>query len=573
METKDSFAVDPAKVRTGIEGFDEITAGGLPRGRTTLIEGGPGSGKTVMALQTLANGALQDGEPGIFVAFEETSQRLVANAAKFGWDLAKLQKKKLFILDAQPTPDFYQAGAFDLSGMLAALEAKAREIGAVRIVFDALDVVLTLLNDPAAERRELYRLHEWLLERGFTAIITAKLHQNSEEGVRYPASSRMQFMVDCALLLNVEVVEGMSQRNLRVVKYRGSSFSENESPFLITPEGIEVAGGHEMKQKPTGTTLSAERLSSGVGRLDAMLGGGYFRNGAILITGFPGTAKSTLGGAFAEAACQRGERTLLISFDSDANEVVRNLESVNIRLGAFAKKGVLSLVSARAISGNAEIHLMQVKRMARAHKARCVIIDPVSALAKGGNGNTAYSVTERLVDWTKDQGITLFCTSLLDSVGDLELREPMVMSTIVDTWIHLSYLVHAGERNRGLSIVKSRGTSHSNQVRELVLSNAGVTLADAYTAGGEVLMGTLRWEKEQSQRVIREEEERSKRLKQATLRAEEALLEVKLKAVQLDLEAKQIEKEALTRLTVNRTEDQASGRTHLDELRGVDKNE
>ena len=571
MKTKKLPAPELAKARTGIEGFDEITNGGLPRGRTTLIEGGPGSGKTVMGLQSLVNAARLDGEPGIFVAFEENSDRLVSNAAKFGWDLVELQKKKLFILDAQPTPDVYQSGTFDLSGMLAALEAKARQIGARRIVFDALDVVLALLNDPVAERREVYRLHGWLLAQGFTAIITAKFGDLDRRATNQPQLSFMQFMVDCAVLLNHEVVEGISQRNLRVVKYRGSSFSENESPFLIGDDGIEVAGGREMKPQNTDVLGIAQRLCSGVARLDAMLGGGYFRSAAVLITGFPGTAKSTLCGAFAEAACLRGERTLFISFDSDANEVVRNLESVNIRLERFLKKGLLSLVSARAVTGSAEIHLMQVKRLAKAHRARCVIIDPVSALSKAGNENTAYSVTERLVDWTKAMGITLFCTSLLHAVGDQEERTPIQISTVVDTWIHLNYLVHAGERNRGLSIIKSRGTLHSNQVRELVLSNEGVTLADAYTAGGEVLMGTLRWEKERSVRVAREEADVAKKLKQATLEAEEALLEVQVKAVQLDLAAKRAEKEVLTRLAVDRTEDQARGRTHLDELRGVDE--
>jgi circadian clock protein KaiC len=570
MKKIDNVAGEAKKAPTGIAGLDEILHGGLPRGRTTLIEGGPGSGKTVMGLQSLVNGARVRNEPGIFVAFEEGSQRIVANTAHFGWNLPELQKKRLFILDAQPTPDIYQSGTFDLSGMLAALEAKAREIKAQRIVFDALDVVLALLNDPVAERREVYRLHDWLLAQGFTAIITAKL-DDRDRATNRPQLSFLQFMVDCAVLLNHEVVEGISQRNLRVVKYRGSSFSENESPFLIGSGGIEVAGGREMDKPSAEASLIEERLSSGVGRLDAMLGGGYHRCAAILITGFPGTAKSTLSGAFAEAACLRGERTLFVSFDSDASEVVRNLASVHIRLERFVKKGLLSLVSARAITGSAEIHLMQIKRLAKDHRAQCLIIDPVSALSKAGNENTAYSVTERLVDWTKAAGITLLCTSLLHAVGDQEERTPIQISTIVDTWIHLNYLVHAGERNRGLSIIKSRGTTHSNQVRELVLDSKGVTLADAYTAGGEVLMGTLRWEKERAVRISREEAEVAKKLKQATLEAEEALLEVQLKAVQLDLAAKRAEKEVLTRLAVDRTEDQARGRTHLDELRGADE--
>ena len=571
MKSKPPRRLDPHKARTGIEGFDEITNGGLPRGRTTLVEGGPGSGKTIMALQSLVNGARFENEPGIFVAFEESSERIMSNAEKFRWDLGGLQKKKLFFLDVQPKPDFVQSGSFDLNGMLVGLAAKAKAIKARRIVFDAVDVVLALLNDPVAERREIYRLHEWLLDHGLTAIITGKAGSYESTTANRPQLGFMQFMVDCAVMLNHEVIEGVSQRNLRVVKYRGTSFSENESPFLIGSGGLEVAGARELdRKKETGPT-STERVSSGVGRLDVMLGGGYYRGAGILITGFPGTAKSTLSGAFAEAACQRGERTLFVSFDSDANEVVRNLSSVHIRLERFVTKGLLRLVSARAITGSSEIHLMQIIKLAKEHQAVCLIIDPVSALAKAGNEDTAYSVVERLIDWTKAAGITLLCTSLLHEVGIQEAGTPMQISTIADTWIHLNYLVHAGERNRGLSIIKSRGTAHSNQVRELILSETGVTLADAYTAGGEVLMGTLRWEKELAVRTARDEAQVAAKQKQATLEAEEALLEVQLKAVQLDLQVKRTEKEVLNRLATNLTVEQANGKSHLGELRGVDE--
>jgi circadian clock protein KaiC len=572
MKSKKAQVKNHLKARTGIEGFDEITNGGLPRGRTTLIEGGPGSGKTIMGLQSLVNGACLENEPGIFVAFEESSERIIANAEKFGWDLAELQRKKLFFLNAQPSVDLFQSGGFDLSGMLAALEAKAREIKAKRIVFDAVDVVLALLQDPIAARREIYRLHEWLLARGFTSLITSKAGAYEGSEVNRPQLGFMQFMVDCSVTLNHEVVEGISQRNLRVVKYRGSAFSENESPFLIGLHGLEVAGSRELgrSQKPE-TPVLTERISTGVARLDVMLGGGYYRGAGVLITGFPGTCKSTLSGAFTEAACLRGERTLFISFDSDANEVVRNLASVNIRLERFMKKGLLRMVSARAITGSAEIHLMQIKNLAKEHGARCVVIDPVSALSKSGNEITASSVAERLIDWTKASGITLVCTSLLHEAGLQVEGSALQISTIADTWIHLNYLVHAGERNRGLSIIKSRGTSHSNQVRELVLSDAGVTLADAYTAGGEVLMGTLRWEKERAVVAARETAQIAAKQKQATIETEEALLEVRLKAVQLELQEKRLEKQALSRTATDLTVELASGRTHMSELRGVDK--
>jgi circadian clock protein KaiC len=561
----------PLKARTGIEGFDEITDGGLPRGRTTLIEGGPGSGKTLMALETLVNGARLDNEPGIFVAFEESSKRITENASKFGWDLAALQRKKLFFLDAQQTPDLIQSGGFDLGGMLAAIGAKAREIKAKRIAFDAIDVVLALLNDPVAEQREMYRLHDWLLASGLTAIITSKARGNEVNVPNRPPAGFMQFMVDCAVVLNHEVILGVSQRNLRVVKYRGASFSENESPFLIGGSGLEVAGARELgRPESLETSGITERISSGVARLDAMLGGGYYRGAGLLITGFPGTAKSTLGGAFAKAACQRGERTLLISFDSDAKEVIRNLTSVGIHLKPFVKKGLMRLVSARAVTGSAEIHLMQIKSLAKEHRARCLIIDPVSALAKAGNEDTAYSVAERLIDWAKSSGITLFCTSLLHEAWTQIEGTPLQISTIADTWIHVNYLVNAGERNRGLSIIKSRGTAHSNQVRELILSSSGVTLADAYTAGGEVLMGTLRWEKERAVKAARQETQVAAKQQRQAIEAEEAEIEVQLKALRLALEAKQIQKRALSRLATDNTAELASGRTHMRELRGVD---
>ena len=562
------------KARTGIEGFDEMTNGGLPRGRTTLLEGGPGSGKTLMALQTLVNGARLYKEPGIFVAFEESAQRITANASKFGWDLVTLQKKKLFFLDAQQTPDLIQSGGFDLGGMLAAVGAKAREMKAKRIVFDAIDVVLALLNDPVAERREIYRLHEWLLASGLTGIITSKagiLYQYDVNAANRPQSGFMQFMVDCAVTLNHEMIKGTSQRNLRVVKYRGSSFSENESPFLVGSGGLQVAGAREMGCTEFKKTANIEeRVSSGVARLDAMLGGGYYRSAGILVTGFPGTAKTTLAGAFAEAACRRGEPTLFVSFDSDANEVIRNLASVHIHLKSFVKKGLVRLVSARAIAGSSEIHFMQIKNLAMEHQARCIVIDPVSALAKAGNESAAYSVAERLLDWSKTAGITLFCTSLLHETGQGTEGTPLQISTIADTWIHLNYLVHAGERNRGLSIIKSRGTAHSNQVRELVLSNSGVSLADAYTAGGEVLMGTLRWEKERAVEAAREKAQAAAKQQRMALEAEEAEIMDQMKALRHALEIKRSQKGALSRLMIEDTAELASGRLHMRELRGVD---
>ena len=532
---------DRDKAPTGITGFDEITRGGLSRGRTTLLEGGPGSGKSILALQSLVNGARQFNEPGIFVAFEESPERIRTNARKFGWDLEALELKKLFFLDAQPDPGLVQSGTFDLDGMLALLGAKVHELGAKRIVFDALDVVLSLLDDSKSERREIYKLHDWLLKSELTALITAKASVDGENRRRLDF---MQFMLDSAITLNHGVVQGVSQRNLRILKYRGSAFQEDESPFVIGDSGLEVAGSRDLGRRQI--PVSSERISSGVPRLDTMLGGGYYRGSSVLITGFPGTAKSTLAGAFAEAACARGEPTLLVSFDSDASEVIRNLSSVNIRLQRFARSGILLAESARATTGSAEVHLMRIKTSAIAHKARCVVIDPVSALSKGGNEEMVHGVAERLIDWAKTKGITLVCTSLLDASGSAQLEgTPMEISTIADTWIHLTYVIHAGERNRGLSIVKSRGTAHSNQVRELILSESGVTLADAFVAGGEVMMGTLRWEKERAETDAQAEAEKAIRRQRIKIENEGAELAARIKSLQRELELKNAEKDSL----------------------------
>jgi circadian clock protein KaiC len=556
------------KVATGIAGFDEITSGGLPRGRTTLLVGGPGSGKTMFGVQFLIHGAEKFEEPGIFVAFEESPQRLVSNFRTFGWNLAELQKTKLYFLDAQPMPEMIQAGTFDLGGLLAALSAKIKQMGARRIVFDALDVVLALLPDASTRHLEINRLHQWLLNLELTALITAKAGGDDTSSSGQPFGF-MQFMVDCSIVLNHRVDLGVSQRNLRVQKFRGSGFNEDESPFVIGRNGFDVAMARTLGRADA--VVTNERVSSGVERLDTMLDGGYYRGASVLITGFPGTAKTTLSGAFAEACCIRGERTLFVSFDSDGSEVIRNLGSVGIRLGRFVKSGCLRMVSARTFPGSAETLLVHIKTLAKEHEARCVVIDPVSALAKSGNELTAHAVAERLIDWAKGAGVTLVCTSLLDEITtNGQGRTPLQISTIADTWIHLNYLVQAGERNRGLSIIKSRGTGHSNQVRELILSKDGVTLADIYTAGGEVLMGTMRWERESAERLANEVAEVSETLARVNLDAEEAELEVRAKSLKTQLLAKRMEKDLLVRTTAKRKEQETTKRERMRKLRSAD---
>ncbi len=557
------------KAATGISGLDEITRGGLPRARTTLIVGGAGSGKTVLSLQFLVHGARACNEAGIFVAFEESAERIAINAQSFGWDIESLTPGQLTFIDAQPDANVVRSGDFDLEALCAVLDHAIEQSNAKRIVFDALDVVLALLPDAAARRRELYRIHNWLLVRALSGIMTFKAGVDETAWITEQPFGFLQFMVDCAVILNHSVVLGVSQRNLRVQKYRGSSFDENEYPFLIGRSGFELAVIRPIAV--LAESSSSERVSSGVERLDTMLNGGYYRGASIQITGFSGTAKSTLAACFAEAACKRGERTLFVSFDSDARELARNLVSVGIDLDKHVESGLLHIVSARSIIGSSETCFVRIKALAFEHEAVCMVVDPVSTWARSVNDLTAPTVGERLIDWSKANGVTLLFTRLFDDVStEIHVDSPLQISTLADTWIHLNYLVQAGERNRGLSIIKSRGTSHSNQVRELLLSDEGVTLADAYTAGGAVLMGTQRWQKERSERNEAESDEVTRELMRVRLDSEEAELAMRLKSLEIELHAKQVEKALLVRTTDARIGELTRERDHIDELRGRD---
>lgn len=565
MDRPSSKKTGLARTATGIEGLDEITGGGLPTGRVTLVTGRPGSGKTVLALQTLVYGAQVAREPGIFVAFEENSRRLVANAATFGWNLPELEKRGLFFLDAQPPTDIVRGGGFDLQGLLAALDSKITTMKAKRLVLDSVDAWLDLLEDPVAQQIELRRLHDWLVAREVTALVTAKVRDVAAAGRE--TLDRLEFMVDCIVRLDHRVERGVSQRSLRVAKFRGSSFAENESPMAIGPTGLEVAG---LRTAKAVAVISDERISTGVERLDAMLEGGYFRGSSVLVTGSPGTSKTTLSGAFAQAACARGERTLMVSFDSEAEEIVRNLASVNIQLERYRRGGLLRIHAVRSAEGSAETHLLKIRLLLREEETQHLIIDPCSAVGKVGNEGTGQGVVERLIDWAKARGITVICTSLLDRAEGAAEGTALAISTIADTWIHLSYLVQAGERNRALTIVKSRGTAHSNQVRELILSKRGVSLTDVYLSDGQVLMGTLRWQKEQADAQSQRVHERDLALKQQSLERARDELESQLGQLRRDLQAKEQELASLHQAEARDVEGQQVHQASLKRIRYAD---
>jgi circadian clock protein KaiC len=542
-----------------VPGLDALTDGGLPRGRTTLIVGGPGSGKTILALQVLVEGARRAREPAIFVAFEEHTREILGHAGAFGWDLPRLQADRLFFLDAQLDSSTVHGGAFDLTGLLAGLSAKARDLGAQRIVFDGIDMLLEQLDDPAAERLELQRLHQWLYESGLSGIITAKIEQ--VDPARSPRYGFLQYLADCIVLLQHRLVDTVASRHLQILKYRGGKASCNEFPMVLSGRGVEVAGyaadslDHE---------ASTERVSSGVPGLDAMLEGGYFRGSSILISGAPGTARSTLAGAFADAACRRRENTLFVSFDEGSAQIVRNLSSVAIRLDRHLKSGRLRMHSAPALARTGEAHLLQIRSLLESHRIRTLVIDPVTALMSTEGEAEARGTMERFIVLARSLGITTVMTSLLEGFDGVRGNTSAGVSTVVDTWIHLSYVIQGGERNRALTILKSRGMGHSNQVRELLLARRGLSLTDVYTAGGNVLMGTLRWEREEQERNARLKEGQAFEERQRLTEESIADLTSRMEALRHEREGRELD---LQRMRQARAGDVGTGATRASEIR------
>jgi circadian clock protein KaiC len=455
--------------------------------------------------------------------------------------MAELEKKQIFFIDACMRSDVVKAGAFDLTGLLAGLEAKVQQMGAKVIVFDAIDVLLSMLDDPAAECRELYRIHEWLATHELTGILTTKIEDDK------PATAQrygfMPFMADCAVLLSQRVSDRVVVRSIRVLKYRGSPHVLNEAPFVIGPAGVEVGssnGIHPAAQPFEG------RVSSGIVRLDAMLGGGLYRGTNALLTGNCGTGKSMLAGSFIEAACRRGERALFISFDENSSDIARDLATLSIDLAPHLASGLLCMEAVRTESASSEEHFMLIRRLLASHQPRCLAIDPLSALARVGGGLAARAVAERLIYLCRNAGITVLFTSLLEGIDPHLETTPLHVSTIADTWMQISYSLHGGERNRALSIIKSRGSKHSNQVRELIFGDTGITLADPYTAGGEVLMGTLRVERENAIRTEAERKRHEIEQKRREVELSMAQRDHHLDAAQRDLRNRSEELDTLT---------------------------
>jgi circadian clock protein KaiC len=474
------------KCPTGIQGLDEITGGGLPRGRPTLVCGGAGCGKTLLATEFLVRGAAQFGEAGVFMAFEETEAELKANVASLGFDLAGLVRRKKIAIDYVhiERSEVQESGEYDLEGLFVRLNHAIDSIGAKRVVLDTLEALFASLPNEAILRAELRRLFRWLKDKGVTAVITAE--RGREQLTRHGLE---EYVSDCVILLDHRVNEQIATRHLRVVKYRGTLHGTNEFPFLIGDEGISVL---PITSLGLNHKISSERIATGIPRLDAMLGGrGFFRGSSILLTGTPGTGKTIVAANFAQAACKRGERTLFFSFEESPNQIIRNMQSIGLRLDPLVKRGLLRFHAARPSLYGLEMHLATMFKEIVNFQPQVVIIDPITSLMDAGTDSECRGMVTRLVDYLKAGQVTTLFTSLTQGGHALQQSEA-AMSSLMDSWLLLQDLEGNGERNRVLYVLKARGMAHSNQVREFLISNRGIDLVDAYIGPNGVLTGSAR---------------------------------------------------------------------------------
>ncbi|HEY6510663.1 MAG TPA: circadian clock protein KaiC [Burkholderiaceae bacterium] len=529
------------KAPTGIHGLDEITGGGLPRGRPTLVCGAAGCGKTLLAMEFLVRGAREHGEPGVFMSFEETARDLAENVRSLGFDLDELCRKKLLRIDHVriERSEIREAGEYDLEGLFVRLNHAIDSIKAKRVVLDTIEALFAGFDNEAVLRAELRRLFRWLKDKGVTAIVTG------ERGtVTLSRNGLEEYVSDCVILLDHRVDDQVSTRRLRIVKYRGSLHGTNEYPFLIDEQGISV-----MPITSVGLLheVSTERVSSGIARLDAMLGGeGYFRGSTVLVTGTAGTGKTTLSASFAQASCQRGERCLYFAFEESPGQLVRNMGSVGIDLRGSIDKGLLRIEASRPTSYGLETHLAMVHKAVRQFAPRVVVMDPITTLSSAGMVRDSYAVLTRLVDYMKSQRITLMMTSLTAGGEDLE-QSGAGITSLVDTWLLVRDIELGGERNRGLYVLKSRGMPHSNQIREFVIRSHGLDLLDVYRGPGGVLTGSMRLEqeaREQSDLVARQ---RTREARARDRERQRALLEARIDALRSEFEADEREASLLER--------------------------
>ena len=520
---------------TGIKGLDEVTNGGIPRGRPTLVCGGAGCGKTLLATEFLVRGALDHGEPGVFMSFEEKAEDLALNVRSLGFDLPKLIQNKLLSVDYVRVErnEIEVTGEFDLEGLFVRLGYAIDSIKAKRVVLDTIESLFAGLANQSILRAELRRLFTWLKEKGVTAVITGERGEATltRQGLE-------EYVSDCVIVLDHRVADQVYTRRLRVVKYRGSTHGTNEYPFLIDHDGMSVV---PITSMGLNHKVSHERISTGVPRLDTMLGGkGFYRTSSILVSGTAGTGKSSLGTAFIDAACARGERCLYFAFEESQSQITRNMKSIGIDLDRWVKKGLLSFKVSRPTLYGLEMHLATMHKDIEQFKPHIVIVDPITSLLMAGNRADIQAMLMRLLDHLKSLGVTAMLTTLTGGANPLESLD-FGVSSLVDAWISLRDFDNAGEKNRLIHIVKSRGMSHSNQVREFLLTDNGIDLVDVYTGSGLVLTGTARITQEAESRATATRYREENDLVQRTLERKQKALEARGEAIRAEFDADAIE--------------------------------
>ncbi len=529
-----------AKTPTNIQGLDEITGGGLPAGRPTLVCGGAGCGKTLLAMEFLVRGATEYNEPGVFISFEETEKELTANVASLGFDLTALVKrKKIWLEHIRVEPgEISQSGEYSLEGLFIRIHLAIETIRAKRVVLDTIESLFSELPDPRILRAELQRLFGWLKRKGVTTIITAERGEGSltRQGLE-------EYVSDCVILLDHRVTDQSSIRRLRIVKYRGSTHGTNEYPFLIDEDGFSVL---PVTSLGLNYRSSQERISTGIQRLDTMLSGkGYFRGSTVLVSGTAGTGKTSIAAQFVDAACRRGERVLFFTFEESPGQLMRNMNSIGINLEQWVRKGLLQFHATRPTLYGLETHLTTCIKLVNRFKPAVVILDPINAFVVGENQVEVKAMLLRLVDFFKMNRITAFCTSLTSIESNIETTD-IYVSSLIDTWLLLRDIEIGGERNRALYVLKSRGMAHSNQIREFKLTDHGIELLDVYVGPAGVLTGSARLSQEtrdDADRLLRQQEILRK---QYELERKRESMEAKIVLLRTEFQA--VESEALNEI-------------------------
>ena len=536
------------KALTGIQGLDEITQGGLPRGRPTLICGSAGCGKTLLAMEFLIRGATEFGEPGVFMPFEENAEELAQNVRSLGFDLGKLIKQKKLLIDFVKVErnEIEETGDYDLEGLFIRLNAAIESIGAKRVVLDTIETLFSGLQNEGILRAELRRLFRWLKDKGVTAVITGERGEG-----KLTRRGLEEYVSDCVILLDHRVTEQVSTRRMRIVKYRGTTHGTNEYPFLIDEDGFSVLPITSLGLEHQ---VSNERVSSGVERLDTMLGGkGYYRGSTILVSGTAGTGKTSIAAHFVRAACERGERSLYFTFEESPGQMIRNMRSIGVDLGKYVKKDLLQIRSSRATFYGLEMHLAMIHKLVQQKKPDVVVLDPVGALMHAGTERDANAMLIRLIDFLKLNQITAMLLNLTTAGESLE-HSDVDISSIVDSWLLLRDIEIGGERNRAMYVLKSRGMRHSNQLREYLITDQGLDLLDVYVGPEGVLTGSARISLEARERAaalaIQQEAEGRERDRQ---RKREAL-EARILAMRKEFEIEEVESAVVASQEVTRLE-------------------